>query len=160
VKKIQAVLIIVVIALTASLVAIGKFRRPAAAQFCSGSAKVSLDRIEFQGQGRSVVLEDTPSLEYLASLQKLEALPVDVKIKDGLSFNAKLFDSRGEIGKVEFFVSSDTKVISFGYAKSFFDDVSISYALVNSNVPPILKKTLAFLLADRADMSTGSTTNR
>jgi len=125
--------------------------------FCLGT-KSKLSRINFSGQGRSASLVDPGSLEYLAAQPKLKALPTDMQISDGPSFDATIGISCCGIGTMQALVSSDKKVVRFGYFDSLLSDASFVYVLIGSNAPHPLGECLTFLVDGNATGKEGKRT--
>lgn len=142
-----ALIVVVGIALLSTTVGLLS-RRPTSRDFCTGSPGLTLSRIEFEGQGRKATLSDRTTLEYLASLPKLGALPQGVQMTDALSFEAKLFDKWGSLGRVYVDVSTDERILGLSYYRSLLSDTSFSFMLLDSNAPAPLHRMISFLLAE------------
>jgi hypothetical protein len=106
---------------------------------------------------RDGTLCDPAALQYLISLPKLGALPPDVRMTNGLSFDAKFFGNWGSLGRMQVAVSNDGKVLSLAYFKSLFSDTSFSFMLIDSNAPAKVQQLLDFLLGHNG--TTGSHLN-
>src|SRR5438045_2273447 len=88
--------LVVILAITVFVVS-----GPSAADFCTGSRRCELSRMEFRGQDRQATLSDLVSMAYLESLRKWDTcVPRNVETHSGLTFDVKLFGKWGSLGTI------------------------------------------------------------
>ena len=118
-------------------------------QFCTQNPGPTINRITFNGQGRSLSITDREVLDYLKKQPKLGSLPREIDDSaGGMYFDAVVYNRIGIPGQFAVDVDKGKKYLLLEYYTSPVSDTTSSFCLIDSNAPPKLNEALDFLLSE------------
>jgi hypothetical protein len=122
---------------------------PSAIDFCSGTNKHEISRIEIQGQMRRAILSDPIALAYLQTLPKVNIFPGETPRPSVYTFTITIYDKWGRKSSMPVMISTDGRVLEFIYTKTLFGIPQHVFSMADTNAPFRFREMLNFLLDER-----------